>query len=162
MSKGECIHVLIYLIDPILNLRSDIWQAFVFQASSEWGCSQSSRASALRWQCLSTWCFFQAPPAIVVVKGLLVIGVAFGAEEFQVTFLVKINVVSLSKLHTCVFLFITIVIILYRRLITPVASLNYRWRILRCPWVRSKLHRKMILFHWDKSNRGWDRNHVVM
>ena len=31
------------------------------------------------------------------------IGVAFGAEEFQVTFLVKIIVVSLLKLQRCVF-----------------------------------------------------------
>ena len=92
---------------------------------------------------------------------LVITGVAFGAEEFQVTFLVKIIVVSLLKLQRCVFLFIAIVIVLYRRLITPVASLNNGWPTLRCPWVRSELHRKMILFHWDYSNRGWDQNHVV-
>ena len=65
------------------------------------------------------------------------------------------------ELQRCVFLFITIVIVLYRRLITPVTSLNNGWPTLRCPWVRSELHRKMILFHWDYSNRGWDQNHVV-
>ena len=25
-------------------------------------------------------------------------------------------------------------------------------------WVRSKLHSKITLFHWDKLNWGWDRN----
>ena len=43
-SPWEYIHVLINL----LNLRSDIRQASLFQATSEYGCSQFRRALALR------------------------------------------------------------------------------------------------------------------